>query len=410
MTTRLPANCDLFLQSGFWRLRWREGAIDVSGVEEHRFRQPIWIGPATGAERLTKEQAEEIACENFLSRSDRNAETSHSTMTLVDFVEKIFVPEHVAKKDASGRTHYHAILKHVLRPEEVDRIFDAEKSRAKLKAVSEWPYLDRVRLCDIQTDDVQRLVSAGVARGYSTQTVKHIRNVVAAVFAHATRKHWFTGDNPASGVTLPEMVRKEAHTLTFAQVQELLGLMRYPEKEIALLVILTNMNVAEICGLQWKLVNLTEAWSNQDGEPIPPRTIAVRKQWYRGALENLEKKSRYRNISIPASLFPILLSLSRRPKFACPDDYVLVSHIGTPVNENNLVARRLKPIGKGLQMPWLSWQVFRRTSPVVAYELSTLLLQPNSPYIDFPATSNRQANIAQDIQAATVSTVAIEPL
>src|ERR1700680_2852029 len=49
------------------------------------------------------------------------------------------------------------------------------------------------------------------------------------------------------------------------------------------------MNVAEICGLQWKRVNLTEAWSNTDGESIPPRTIAVRKQWYRGELGGLKK-------------------------------------------------------------------------------------------------------------------------
>jgi hypothetical protein len=38
-----------------------------------------------------------------------------------------------------------------------------------------------------------------------------------------------------------------------------------------------------------------------------------------------------------------------------------VSRAGTPINETNIAARRLKPIGKALEMPWLSWQVFRRT-------------------------------------------------
>ena len=40
--------------------------------------------------------------------------------------------------------------------------------------------------------------------------------------------------------------------------------MRYPEKEMTLLAIVTGMNVAEICGLQWKHVNLSAL--GRDGE------------------------------------------------------------------------------------------------------------------------------------------------
>ena len=337
---------------------------------ERHSRNPVWIGPATGPERLTKKQAERIAWENFLSRLDQNARAPQSVMTIADFVENLFLPEHIAMKKLSGRIHYKAILKHVLTPEEVDRVFqvDAEKSKTKLKAVPNWPYLGNVRLRDARPDDVQRLISAALARGYSTQTVKHIRNVVSAIFAHAKKKQWFTGENPASLVTLPGMTRKEAHWLTVAQTKELLGVMQYPEKEMALIAIRTDMNVAEICGLQWKRVNLTEAWSDTDGEPIPPRTIAVRKQWYRGELGSVNKKSHHRNLPIPEPLLPILLGLSHRAKFTGPDDFVLVSRAGTPIDEHQIAARRLKPIGKDLQMPWLSWHVFYRTHATLAYE------------------------------------------
>ena len=247
-------------------------------------------------------------------------------MTVAEFVENVFVPEHVAGKKLSGRTHYRAILQHVLTPKEVDCAFHVEagKSTTRLNAFPNWPYLDKVRLCDVQPIDVQRLVAAASARGYSTQTVKHIRNVVRAIFALATKKGSFTGDNPANPVTLPEMTRTEAHALTLAQVKRVLGVMQYPEKEMALLAILTSMNIAEICGLQWKYVNLTETWFGTDGEPIPPKTIA---------------------------------------------DFVLVSPAGTPVSEHHIAARRLKPIGKALQMPWLSWRVFRRTRASLLNEL-----------------------------------------
>lgn len=358
---RLQQGGDLYLQDGFWRLRWREDAIE---------RKPAWIGPATGPERLTMEQADRIARENFLSRLDHDARVSQSGMTIADFVEKMFVPEHVAMKKLAGRTHYQAILKHVLTPEEVDRVFqvDLEKSKTRLKAVPNWPYLGEVRLCDARPDHVQRLISVALAHGYSTQTVTHIRNVVSAIFAHAKKKEWFTGDNPAGPVRLPGMTRKEAHALTLAQVNEVLGVMRYPEKEMTVIAILTSMNVAEICGLQWKYVNLTEAWSNTNGELIPPRTIAVRKRWYCGELGDVSKESRNRELPIPEPLLPILLGLSHRANFTGPDDFVLVSRAGTPIDEKGVAVRRLKRIGKSLQMPWLSWHVFRRTHTTLAQE------------------------------------------
>jgi hypothetical protein len=97
-----------------------------------------------------------------------------------------------------------------------------------------------------------------------------------------------------------------------------------------------------------------------NGESIPPRTIAVRKQWYRGELNSV-KIGRTRNVAIPDLILPYLAALSRRGKFADPEDFVLVSEAGTPVNETNIASRRLKSVGRDLEMPWLSWHVFRRT-------------------------------------------------
>jgi integrase len=296
-------------------------------------------------------------------------------MTITDFVQNHFVPEHVAKKSLAGRTHYQAILKHVLTPESVDRIFGAEPSKSKLKAVANWPYLDQARLEDVQPEDVQQLISAAMARGYSIQTVTHIRNVVGAIFEHARRQPWFHGANPAAAVALPTMTRKEARTLTLSQTRELLGVMQYPEREMTLVTVLMRLNVAEICGLQWKYVNLEDEWTEADGEMIPPRTIAVRQQWNRGELAPLEQKSRNRNLPIAELLLPVFRELRQRARFNGPDDFVLVSRNGSPVNMNNIRTQRLKPIGELMQMPWLSWQVFHRTHMALANEFGTQFLR-----------------------------------
>jgi integrase len=135
------------------------------------------------------------------------------------------------------------------------------------------------------------------------------------------------------------------------------------------------MNIAEICGLRWKRVNLTDEWlTSSDGEALAPRTIAVREHWYRDRLTQVTQKSRRRNLAIPAPLFPTLLRLRQRASHSGPEDFVLVSRAGSPINERNIATRRLKSIGRQLEMPWLSWQVFRRTHTTLGYEVGMQFL------------------------------------
>ncbi len=359
---RLPYHVDLYREGGAWKFRVNENLFNVHGFKEHSWREPVHIGPAIGPQRLTRKEAQRVVWEKLPIGQHQMEAAPQTPMTVVEFVEKLFVPEHVAIKGLAGRTHYRAILKHVLTPEEVQRAFhlDMGKSRARLKAIPDWPYLSALGLEETQPAHVEQLMLAAQARGYSIQTVTHIRNVVSAIFSHAKKAHYLQGSNPASLVAVPGMSRKEAHILTIPQLEAVLHRMRYPEKEMTLLAIVTGMNVAEICGLQWKHLNVSSVEYEATGNPIPPLTIAVRKQWYRGELNSV-KIGRTRNVAIPEGMVPILTMLSRRGKFTKPDDFVLVSEAGTPVNETNIASRRLKTVGQELGMPWLSWHVFRRT-------------------------------------------------
>jgi len=387
----LQLNCHLYLDDGFWKLRWREDVIAEDGDAKPHALKPAWIGPATGPAQLTQEQAREIAWGDLLSRLEPDARLPKSAMTVADFVKEKFVPEHVAKKSFSGRTHYRAMLKHVLTPKEVDRVFqiEAEASKTRLKAVPNWPYLDHVRLCDARPDDVERLIAAALEHGYSTQTIQHIWSLVNVIFGYAKKECCFSGDNPASQVKVPSINHREAHKLTLCQVKQLLEVMQYPEKEMTLIAILTGMNLAETCGLEWKRVNLTEAFLNTEGESIPPRHISIVKQWYGGELANVPP-SRRRHLLIPAPLFPILLALRHRAKFTRPNDLVIVGRAGSPIKEGYF-ARRLKAIGKDLQMPWLSWQALHRTHGALADELRNTYLadQGQQAVVANSAWSNR---------------------
>jgi integrase len=359
---RLPYHVDLYREGNAWKFRVNENLFNVRGFREYSWREPVNIGPAVGPQRLTRKQAQSAVWERLPLAPQPRAVPPNGEMTIADFVEKAFVPEHVSIKGLAGRTHYRAILKHILMPEEVQRVFKLEtkKSRTRLKAVPGWPYLSNLELLQTRPEHIERLIVAAQSRGYSMQTVTHVRNVVSAIFSHARKGNYFHGPNPAGQVAVPGMSRKEAHMLSLPQLKAVLELMRYPEREMTLLAIVTGMNVAEICGLQWTHVNLSGFEVDGGGERIPPRTIVVRKQWYRGELNSV-KIGRTRNLSIPDLIFPVLTALSQRVRFTRPEDFVLVSEAGTPVNETNIASRRLKGIGQELGMPWLSWHVFGRT-------------------------------------------------
>lgn len=125
----------------------------------------------------------------------------------------------------AGKKHYNYILnKHVI------------------------PGLGDVRLRDVDNDKVQALVKKEIEASYSVQTAVHIRKAISAVFKHAKLKRAYSGDNPAHGVRMPEMNRKEAHALSFEMGRQLLLLLPPTERTAALLSMTTSLNVGGDAG------------------------------------------------------------------------------------------------------------------------------------------------------------------
>jgi integrase len=335
----------LFDQGGMWKLRWREDQVGPDGEVKRGWSRVVHIGPSVGPAKLTEKEARRLGWENFLSKLDAGVCTPNSTMTIGNFVEQKFLPEHVMLLKKSGGTHYESMLKHVL------------------------PALGAQRLRDNLGPEIQKLVSSMLAKGYSVQTAKHVRTTMSAIFTHAKRLGCHSGDNPAKLVRLPEMIRKEAHALTFDQAIAALGKLKSPAWEMVLFAIPTSMNIAGIGGLQWKRVNLTDQFATVDGESLPPLTIAVRGQRYRGEYGSVKAKGRRRNLPIGAALKSVLAKMKERAKFTAPNDPVFSARTGKPVDEHNIARRHLKPIGGALGMPWLSWHCFRRTHTTLANEL-----------------------------------------
>ncbi len=351
----------------------RADTIDVKGSVHQQLDDRGIIAFVRGSALPSQRLSEEPPGKRESPIPVYNMAIQDSRMTFEFFVESKFVPEHVEHKTFAGKTHYQAILKHLLRPETVNRVFNSKKiANARLKSVPDWPYLDDVQLCDIEAIHVRRLVACASAHKYSSQTVKHIKNVLGAVISHAQREGCFSGPNPADQVKLPPMTHKVAHNLTIDQTRAMLALMQYPEREVALITITTGMNLVEICKLKWRHVNLTECAQSVDGEVIPPRSIAVREQWNRAGLGD-SKRGRKRNIEIPEPLFSMLANRRVQKASISPDEFVLVSETGQPISPANVRMGRLTPVARQMGLPWLSWLVLRRAHTALLLEFRSQL-------------------------------------
>lgn len=60
----------------------------------------------------------------------------------------------------------------------------------------------------------------------------------------------------------------------------------------------------------------------------------------------------------------------QRSRFVADDDVIFSTARGTPLNENNLARRVLKPIAKTLGVGWVSWHTFRHTHAILADQLN----------------------------------------
>jgi len=129
-----------------WKLRWHEDKIGADGRVARGWSRSVHIGPSVGTAKLTEKEARRIGWENFLSKLDAGVCTPSSAMTIGNFVEQKFLPDHVSLLKKSGRVHYESMLKHL---------------PASLR---------NQRLRDTTSADIQKLISSMLAKNYSVQT------------------------------------------------------------------------------------------------------------------------------------------------------------------------------------------------------------------------------------------------
>ncbi len=339
----------LRVENGSWLLTYREYCYDPERKKSVPHRITVTIGPASGPGKLTEKQAQRFAWDHYLSKVDHVAMKPMSSVTVDEFWRRKF------------EAHMDLHLKVATR-----------KQYRSLYATWIKPVIGDVRMYELSPDHVETVI-AKVAASKAASTVGHVHKVVSAIVTYAKGLQYFSGDNPATVIKVPEgLPVRPARALTWEQCQSVLNATDGALHAMILLSVSCSLNVSEMTGLRIKHLNLTDQYKVLDSETIPPFHMAVREHCYRGARGTLKAGSRKRNVPLSDELVEKLKTLLDRKKFTNSEDPVFVSRAGTALNENNVRNRHLKPTAIKLEMPWLSWHSFRHTHATLSQEIGMI--------------------------------------
>jgi integrase len=203
---------------------------------------------------------------------------------------------------------------------------------------------------------------AGVS---SRESVDKIRDVLSSILGSAVT-YGFLVTNPAESVQLPPDKRGKRRHKPFIRPEQLAALIELIQEPYATMVyvaVYTGFRVSELIGLRWgdiheHSITIDERYCRGDwGQPksdASNTTIPVNRKV-------IERIRRLRNLTVEVRA-GWAARRYRVVKSDGPDDLVFQSvKDSRPMRDNNILARHIKPAARTLGIPWVNWEVLRRS-------------------------------------------------
>ena len=193
-----------------------------------------------------------------------------------------------------------------------------------------------------------------------------IRDALASVLTSAVRFELLT-KNPLTGVRVPtsRKVSRTKLTITPEQFEKLIDLLPEPFATMIFVCVLAGLRVSELIGLKWEdlgedSITIDERFSRggwgESKTPASAATIAVDPR----VIERIHQlKGKEITINWGARGARKTFQLVRSSE---PGDLVFQSLTkGSPMSDQNVLRRHIKPVARMLGIPGLNWQVLRRS-------------------------------------------------
>jgi integrase len=250
------------------------------------------------------------------------------------------------------------------------------------------PAFERASLGGIDTLAVREWIAGLVEQGLSPSRIRNAHQVLSQVLA-AGVEGGRIARNPAAGVRLPRIVRRDMHFLTARQVEDLAAAIDPRYGLLVRFAAYTGLRAGELVALRVRHLNLLrgrcevgESATEVDGRLVwgPTKTYARR------------------TVHLPRFLCDQLAAyLAARPHG--PDDLVFTAPQGGPLREQKFVAGIFKPALARAGLPHrLRFHDLRHTcaSPLIAQGASVKAVQAQLGHASATVTLDRYGHLFPD--------------
>jgi integrase len=258
-----------------------------------------------------------------------------------EFVEGVYIPVTLQTTAQSTRSRYEGIIRNYLTPQ-----------------------FGGLCLRDITVLSVDRFISGLGRSKLSHESIDKIRDVLSSICESAIRYECLV-KNPAAGVRLPKpkQGKRSKPYITPQAFAVLIELIQEPYATMVYVAVYTGLRVSELIGLRWS--------------DIHEDSITIDERYCRGDWGCPKSESSNATIGVNAAVIDRIQRLKTltvevkagraKRQYAAvkgtgPDDLVFQSlRTGAPMRDNNILVRHIKPAGRKLGVPWVNWQVLRRS-------------------------------------------------
>ena len=318
----------------WWYLLYWEDHILAGRRIRKRKREKL--APASMPEREVKK----IAVER-LRGLNQGLLSLGSASSFEDYVNGVYIPVVMPLFASSTKDRYEGVVDNYLIPK-----------------------FGQVALRDITAEVVQRYMSELAGSKLCYESKDKIRDTLSSILGSAV-KYQYLVKNPVEGVKLPpdRKGKRIKPYVTPQHFQAMIQLIREPYATMVFVAVYTGLRVSELIGLKWGDVQST--------------SITIDERYCRGDWG--APKSEASNATIPVNdaviqrieaLKSMIVAVkagsgTRRYKVvraSGPEDLVFQSLVkGVPMRDNNILVRHIKPAALKIGLPWVNWQVLRRS-------------------------------------------------
>ncbi len=307
---------------GAWHVVYRvDEIIDGQPVRKQVTRRLAAVCDDYRSEKDVRPLADE-----HLRPMNLGALTPEGSLTVSDFAQKFFLPAVTAKKKPSTAKFYTDLLNNHLEP-----------------------LLGNIRLRDVSTRDVQRMLDARAS--LSQSSVLRIKTGASALLSHAIRLGFLHGANAAREARAEgKQTDPDNYAYNLDEVLWMLERLPEPARAVVAVAAFSGLRESEIRGLRWE---------DFDGEFLHVRRAVWRT--HVGDTKTRESKN-----AVPV-IEPLRKILDAHRRTNGSSAWVFAGEKrGRPLHLDNLCRREIKPI---VGDRWHGWHGFRRGIATVLFGL-----------------------------------------